>query len=212
MHKRSGFTIYELMISVGILTLISAAAVVNLRTTRMKDELNTATRLVAADLRSLQSQALAGSNLSSCMDSTGKYAACELNTNYCASDPSDCQPKPPYAVGAFFRRSLNYFDMFADVDTSKNDWQYTDDTEIFNKRFFDKNGAPNVEIFQLITNAGNAASVDVAFQRQNGSMGLNGCYAPCASPVSLTIILRHKISLETRSIYLNSYTGRISLE
>ncbi len=212
MHKRSGFTIYELMISIGILTLISAAAVVNLRTTRMKDELNTAVRLVAADLRSLQARALAGSNLNSCLDANGKYASCEFSAAYCAGGSLDCKSRPPFGVGALFQSNNNFYLMFADVDSSKNDWQYTDDTESFNTRYLDKNGAPNVVISDLATNAGVVGSVNVAFQRQNGSLGIQGCYAPCVTPVALTITLKHLVSLETKNVYLNSYTGRISAE
>lgn len=212
MSKRPGFSIYELMISVAILMLISTAAVVNLRATRMKDELNTAVRLVSADLRALQSRALSGSNINSCTDSDGKLGVCEMDASFCAGSSSACTPKPPYAVGAFLERNANNYRMFADVEPTKNDWKYTDTSETFDIRYLERNGAPNVTISDLLIGGSSVNQINVAFQRQNGSMGIEGCYAPCASPTSLTITLKHKISSETKNIYLNSYTGRISTD
>lgn len=53
-----GFTLIELIISISILTLISTAAVFSLRSTRQTEELATAARLLASDVRNVQARVL----------------------------------------------------------------------------------------------------------------------------------------------------------
>lgn len=209
MRKARGFTINEVLISVFILGLIAAASVVNLRASRQRDELNSAIRVVAADLRSLQARALTGQNTSVCNDGGGVPIVCEQTTSGCAV-PASCAPLPPYGVGAYFIRGQAKYDLFAEVAPTKNDWKRTDATEVFQTREFSKAGAPYVVIDDLVTTA-SLASVNVAFQRQNGTMGIEACYAPCVAPVALTIRLRHTLSNQTRDVSLSAYTGRISV-
>ena len=196
--------------SVMILGLIAVTSFVSLRTSRQKDELNTAARVVAADLRALQARALAAQNLKTCPDSaSGLKIVCENSSANCVA--ASCTPLPPFGVGLHATRGIASYELFADVDATKNDWLKTDASEVFLQRDLEKSGAPNVLVNDLITSV-SLASVDVSFQRQNGSMGISGCYAPCASPVALRIQLRHTLSNEIKEVALNSYTGRISIQ
>lgn len=197
------------MVSISILGLIAVATVLDLRSSRQKDQLNTAVRVVASDLRSLQDRGLTAQNILTCPEAaTGKNIVCEASTASCV--PSTCTALPPYGVGAHFVRGATTYDLFSDVDASKNDWKKTDATEIFQTRDLSLAGAPDVVIDDLVTSA-SVASIDVAFQRQNGAMGIDACYTPCTAPVSLRIVLRHIVSNETKEVDLNSYTGRISV-
>ena len=200
----------EMMVSVVILGLIATTSFVSLRASRQKDELNTAVRLVAGDLRALQARALAAQNILTCMDSgTSLKIVCERSTVSCF--PSSCNPLPPFGVGFHAVKGATAYDLFADVDAGKNDWLETDASEIFLVRDIAKSGAQNVVINDLITSV-SLSSVEVSFQRQNGSMGISGCYAPCSAPVALRIQLRHTQSGDVKEVALNSYTGRISIQ
>ena len=206
----SGFTLIELLISVFIISLISIAAVVNLSASRRTDQLNNAARLVAADLRSLQSRALSGQNIKSCPDKDSKQVVCENDTSAC-SNPMTCSPLPPLGVGVHFdvKQGTSY-DLFADVDaSSKNDWKKTDASEIFQTRDLAANGAPNVTIDDLIVNNASQLSTDVAFQRQNGLMGIDATFD---KPMTVRIKLRHLQSNDVKFVSVNSVTGRISIE
>ena len=200
------------MVSIVILGLISTAAIIDLGTTRQKDQLDTAVRLVAADLRSLQDRALTGQNILSCPQGSSSVV-CELDRSSC-DDPANCTEHPPSAVGfhAMKGTTSTRYDLFADVDPAKADGK-EDPTEIFLTRDLAQNGAPNVVISDLVASAGSVPSVDVAFQRQNGEMGINGCFEPaCTSSVTLRILLRQVQSNEVREVDLNSITGRISMQ
>lgn len=205
-----GFTLPELMISIVIIGLISTAAIMDLNVTRRKDQLDRAVRLVAADLRSLQDRALTGQNMLSCM-STGNSLQMVCQNSQVGCFPGSCTPHSPTAVGFHAVKDATTYELFADVEVSKADWKKTDATEVFQLRDLAQNGAPNVVISDFITTGSNA-DVDVAFQRQNGAMGINACYAPCSSPVTLRIILRHTQSNEMREVDLNAVTGRISIQ
>ncbi|MFZ2803732.1 MAG: type II secretion system protein [Patescibacteria group bacterium] len=208
-RKLQGFTVAELLVSIMILGLISVATITDLRTSQQADELATAARVVAADLGAEQNAALTGQNIRTCTDSaTSKNDVCELSTSSCVS--GSCAAAPPYADGLHFVAGSSSYDFFADVETTKNDWKETDATEIVKTRNLAGVGAANVVIDSLVTSS-SLATVDVAFQRQNGAMGINACYAPCASPVTLRIILRHTLSNNTTEVDLNSYTGRVSI-
>jgi hypothetical protein len=204
------------MVSVFILGLISTAAIMDLTVTRRKDQLDTAVRLVASDLRSLQDRALNGQNVLSCIKSGSVpplWLVCETDISSC--QPGSCGEHPPSAVGfhAIKGATSTRYDLFADVDATKADWKETDATEVFLTRDLAQNGAPNVAIDDLIT-SGSLSSVDVAFQRQNGDMGINGCFSlstPC-TPVTLRILLRQTQSNEVREVDLNSITGRVSIQ
>jgi type II secretory pathway pseudopilin PulG len=209
MHKVRAFTLNELMISVFILGLIAAASVVNLRTARQRDELESAVRVIAADLRSLQSRGLSAQNLNSCTDMAGFRQVCELSSTGCASS---CAASSPIAVGAHFNQNATTYTLFADVEPTKNDWEQTDVTEVFFTRDLAKNGAPNTTITSLAGGGVLMSQADVSFQRQNGALGVNGCYAPCSAPVTLQITVRHTVSGITRTVSANAYTGRISID
>jgi prepilin-type N-terminal cleavage/methylation domain-containing protein len=208
MSKSHGFTLNEVLISVFILGLIASASVVNLRTARQRDELESAVRVIAADLRSLQSRALSAQNVKSCLAGAVRQV-CELSQAGCTGACSDASP---IAVGAHFTQNTTSYTLFAEVEPTKNEWEQTDATEVFLTRDLSKSGGTNTQITTLNAGGSPVAQTDISFQRQNGSLGIDGCYAPCASPVTLVITVAHSISGVTRTVSANAYTGRISID
>jgi prepilin-type N-terminal cleavage/methylation domain-containing protein len=211
MSKIKGFSLYELMISVFILALIAGSTVINLRNSRYKDELNNGVRALSADLKTLQNKALTGQNIKSCLSSDGKRAVCENSTAYC-QDAATCTAAPPYAVGARFERNKSTYTLFAEVDQTMNDWKWTEARETVQVRDLAAVGAPNVAINRLFRTAGFVDTTDVAFQRQNGSTGIDACFPPCMTSYGLSIILRHNVTGQERTVSVYTVTGSISFE
>ncbi len=206
----AGFTLVELMVSVFILTLLTTTVMFDLRASKRKDELNTAARVVAADLRSLQARALTGQNIQTCTPPSAKSVVCELSAAACGG--AACLALPPFGVGVHFQTAATAYILFADVEATKNDWQQTDASEIFLTRDLASVGAPNVTLDALTLPApsGVVTQVDVAFQRQNGSMVIGGCVTTgCSS--RLEIRLKHTVSGDVKLVELNGLTGRISI-
>lgn len=206
-NPKGGFTLIELAVSVFILGLISTSVLYNLRSTRRTDELRAAARIVAGDLRALQSRALSGQNIKTCTPST--RIVCELSEASCAG--SVCVPLPPFGVGVRLTSGSNLYTLFADVDTTKQDWKQTDATEIFLTRDLSIGGAPNVviDVLTLPAPTGIVPFVDVAFQRQNGGMVIGECISGCNA--TLFIRLKHLISGDTKQVEVNAITGRVSV-
>lgn len=206
---KSGFTLVELMVSIAIMGLIAVVTMNDMRTSQRKDQLNTAARVLAADIRAMQAQALSGKNIKSCPLGVA-HTVCEQSASVC-SDSAQCIAQPPSAVGLHVTVAGTSYDEFADVDSIDG---LKDPNEIIQSRSFPLLGAQNVVIDALTAGGAPVNDADVSFQRQNGTMGINGCYAPVcnAGPFTLIIQLRQTQTNDTKNIVLNAITGRISIE
>jgi type II secretory pathway pseudopilin PulG len=207
--RQKGFSYGEALVSIAILGLIAVAATYSLRTGRMRDELNTAKRVLAGDLRSLQSRALSAQNLMWCADVLGQMVICEDSTAACVV-PASCAAAAPAGVGMRLATDQTSYEFFGKYDPNTSDWRKSGAHEVFLTRDLLKSGAQNVKITAL---QGSAAfeQIDVAFQRQNGDMRINACPA-CSEQTALTITLTHQLSGKTATVSLNAYTGKISIE
>jgi type II secretory pathway pseudopilin PulG len=203
-----GFTLAEALVSISILGMISFFTVSDLRTSQRRDELYNGARLVASDLRSLQSQALTAKNLRFCQNAVAQTISCEQSTTDC-QDPNACTALPPAAVGAAFTMNASSYTFFTKYDGSSSDWTQLADSEVFGSRTLERSGAPNVVIDQVTPDL--LGKGYVAFKRQNGNVRLNACNG-CSEPVTLQIRVKHTKTGETKTVYLNSFTGRISIE
>jgi len=211
-HNAAGFTLTELMISMSIIGLMSVIVVMDLRASKRQEELSNGARIIAADLRSLQAQALTGQNIKTCTDAGGKNLVCERGASSCADPTTGCIPLPPYAVGAHFISSASSYDFFADVEQTRNDWMETPSAnETTFVRDLARSGAPNVSITGL-TAAAVVPEAHVAFGRQNGTTHISPCAAaPCAGAPTLSVTLTHAQSGQTKTVSMNATTGRISV-
>lgn len=207
--KASGFSLTEAMISVAIIGLLALFVVNDLRTSQKREQLITAARVLAADIRSLQSRALSAQNIKTCA-SLGKNIACELSDAAC-DVPNTCAPLPPFSFGGHFIPGTSSYTFFAEVDASNKDFEETPGAgETFLTRDLVAAGGPNVVIDQLL-GAGSYTEINVVFERQNGAMHLNPC-SVCMNPLTLTIRLRHTQTGDTKDVSLNAVTGRVSIE
>lgn len=217
-NKAPGFTFMEAMISIVIVGIISVAAYYNLRSARMTDELRTAARVVAADLRAAQAQALQGQNVKWCTDVSGKDIVCQDGTASC-SDPAQCIAKPSGAFGVHFYKDTSSYELFSILSNDQATWGGVNPGQVYSSRYLAKSGAPNTTITDLVPLTGSlwfnqAAAI---FERQNGRMHVLTCYTcdlGLVGPLMPTfkITIKHTISLKTISVSLNTLTGRISIE
>jgi len=212
---RSGFTLAELMISVLILTLISTATVFSLRSAKSTEELQTAGRLLASDIRNAQARALAARNVLICPIVGGVSRVCEIENPSTVSCTSDCVPLPPPRFGVHLIVGRDSYDVFADVQNE--DWRERSIEEILVTRGLNPLGGTNVLIDRLTTELGSQPSADLAIGRQSGEMRIEACGDPglpvCSptEPKTLGIILKHMISGKELRVDVNAVTGRVSL-
>jgi len=213
MVDRRGFTFVEAMVSIAVLGIIATISTYSLSASSRTDQLNTAARVLAADLRSVQSQALTAANIKTCPDPTGIPVVCEASDLVCPI-LAQCLPSPPPAIGIHLVSGQRSYAFFADVRPATNDWVYTTSSEEYLTRSLDKAGALDVIISAVSSTTGSASPSDVVFERQNGSMVLNGCRISqgCNIVTSLIITLKHTRSLATKTVSVNAYTGRISIQ
>ncbi|MBI4139158.1 type II secretion system protein [Candidatus Uhrbacteria bacterium] len=213
--KRSGFTLVELLISISILTLISAATVFSLRGTRQNEELHTAARLLAGDVRNVQARALAARNVLTC-DTVGGTRVCEQENPSAEACISPCVQEPPPKFGLSIAAGASAYELFADVDVSE--WRRTSDREILLQRILNPFGSDTIRVDAISTELGATASGEIAVERQNGQMRINACGEPgqpaCApsEPQSMTIRLRHQDTGKTADVEVNAITGRVSVQ
>jgi type II secretory pathway pseudopilin PulG len=199
------------MISTAIVALLALFVVADLRSSSQQEQLITATRLIAADLRAAQARAFAAQNLKTC-DSSGKKILCELGATSC-DVPSSCGPYPPLSVGIKFASSSSTYTFFGDVDTSNKDWMDTPGAgEEWQTRDLGVDGAPNV-IIDSISSPSAVLVAQVAFERQNGNAHINPCaMAPCTESGQLVITLRQLQTGRTKSVTIDAASGRVSVE
>lgn len=207
MANRRGFSLTEVLVSMAIMGILAAVTWVDLTRSAQMDQLNTALRVLAGDLRSIQSRALSVENIKSCLNASGKELVCEQSRVGCVGA---CAAIPPSAFGINIRSNSSTYDLFAEVEPSTADYLQTSSAEVFLTRDLAKSGATNVIISALSL----ASPSNVAFQRQNGTMVINGCNIStgCLSPIALTITLKQTKINVTKTILLNAYTGRIAIQ
>jgi hypothetical protein len=174
------------------------------RTSRT-EELNTAARIVATDVRSLQSRALSVQNIRTCLNGGGASIVCEASVVGCVSA---CADAPPAAVGVRFMTSTSSYDFFAEVGPTAPDWLWSATGRVLTRSLI-TSGIRNVTISAI--DRGSPSSV--AFERQNGSPVFNGCRISqgCVSTPSITITLRHAQSNATKTVTVNA-SGRVSIQ
>ncbi len=206
----------ELMVSITILMLISAATVFGLRGAREREELQTAARLLAGDIRSVETRALAGSNVKVCAVSAATVKVCEAENPSLEACVSDCAPTSPPIFGVRFSAQDSRYTLFA--DTESEDWRLTSARESIAPRTLNTLGSNRVVIDDITTESGQIAAVDIGIERQNGRVRINACgevgLPDCAptEPRTASILLRHLGTDQTVTIKVNAVSGRVTIE
>jgi type II secretory pathway pseudopilin PulG len=204
----------EALVSISILGLIAVMSIVNFNSSQRTEELNTAARVLAADLRSAQSRALSGGNVRMCPAigaAVVPVAACESGTSACA-DPGECASKAPEGVGVRIARGQAGYDTYVVVGAEAGEWGMRAPETVFFRRELERSGAPRVTVSSVFGDAVDLASADVAFGRQNGAMHVNECAACAPPPNVVTVTVRHALTGKTKAVVLNRLTGRVSIQ
>lgn len=222
----AGFTIIELLVSVSILLMITLSVVGNINRSQYQEELNGSARLLAAALRDLQTRAYSASSVKTCDGAGGVTYVCEQSTAGCVS--SCASPIPPYSYGMTIIGSATSVHRFAEVEPSFNNRREQSIGGDQHEQIGDLLFLQHAQTANYVTlrvpislDTGSVGSVTVTFERQNGTMRINGCGTPapytpgCAGPEPTTarLQLQHaRIPGIIRTVYLNAITGRVSLE
>lgn len=199
------------MISLSIIVLLATIMVFELRDSRRTEELRTAARQVAADLRGMQSRALAAKNLKTCTTPTAGLAVCEYSTVVCGTNP--CAESIPSAYGIRFTLNDYNYIMFADINPSAGvDYRYTNAGEIYETRSLVPLNTDYVIVDQITAQGTPVASADISFMRQSGATRIfHPGVPPDAEPGLIRIRILHTITNKTVEIEVNRVTGRISI-
>ncbi|MFH1077915.1 MAG: type II secretion system protein [Patescibacteria group bacterium] len=221
--RRDGFTMVELMVSIVILVLISTTTVFSLTSTRNKDELNTAARMLASDIRNIQARALAARNVYQCTGADGKLQLCGADASVTPTCVDACTPLPPPRFCLHTPPASQFYQLYADI--RGNDWRLTDTNErLINRSLALPGGGSGGNVNMLISNVswpGSPATpntADICVSRQSGTMRINACGdagLPACTPTEpqvLTVTLRHNKSGESKTIEVNAVTGRVSIQ
>ena len=212
--KRPGFSMVEALISISILGLIAVMSIVNFSSSQRTEELNTAARVFAADLRSAQSRALSGGNVRMCpaIPAAGSsLAACEDGASNCAN-PVECQLQAPEGIGLRVVAGQSEYDQYIVLGAESGEWRMTHAAMAFTRRDLARNGAPRVSVSAIDAGGAPRASADIAFGRQNGAMHVDECAACAPPPNVVTVTLQHSQTGRTKTVILNRLTGRVSID
>ena len=220
LSTRNGFTLIELMVSVSILLIISVSVAGDITRIKHQEELQSSARQLASALRDLQARSLAASGIKTCTDSGNVIAACETGTSACTGGCGTLIP--PFSNGMTIATNATSVLMFAEVEPTRNDRRRAASGEDLGRQAFLQANANSatVTVQSMTTNAGGVPSAVVTFERQSGTMRIDACGTPApytpacsgAEPLTLEIVLRHARLTATRTVRLNTTTGKISLE
>ncbi len=185
-----------------ILAMLTIAVVTDLRASRMSDELKTAVRVVSSDIRTAQTQAIAGQNLKTCVDTMGNRVIAENSSATCMTSIGYSIPS---AVGLAMASGTTY-DTFAEIDNQFVNG-IEDPSEIFVNKQLAQFGTPNVTI-TIAVNGAPVNNVSLAFRRQSGTMLVDGALNATA-PKIVTLTLTQTQSGQTKTITIDQWSGRI---
>ncbi len=208
-RKQKAFTVIELLIGISIVVLLATITVFELRTSKRSDELKTATRQFAADLRLAQSWALAAKSVEACETASSDLAVCEFGTAVCGGNP--CEDKIPSAFGVYAAAGTSTYTIFVDINPmTGTDLRYTDSGEVYQKHNLLLLGSEDVILEQIYSSSTSVTSASVSFMRQNGKVRIHNSTTP-PEPAIIRFILKHIVTSQTAEIQVNSVTGRISI-
>jgi prepilin-type N-terminal cleavage/methylation domain-containing protein len=209
--RKAGFTLVEMLISVAIMGLLAVIVVVGMGSGKQTEELRSAARQLAADIRSMQARALAAGDVKACPNAASILVICENSTAVCAN-PADCVPHIPSSFGVNVSSTDLSYTLFAEVEPSTADYNL-DESEVLLGRQLLQTTGQNVMIKNVLS--GKPAPLvfkpkgDVGFTRQNGATRLYDGSA--VEPDVMVFRLWHKTSSSTMDVEVNRITGRVSI-
>lgn len=194
----SGFTLVELLVSMGIIGVITGQMLANYRGGQRYSELRFAADILVTQLRSVQTNAIAGRLVGVCTGGVQDGEVCEVTKSPAVACTSGaCDKKVPTGYGIRFNTSEpTSFLVFFDTD---GDALYDVGEELSTQPYI----STGVVEF---TSSNEIIPVDIVFEPPFGRIYFNGTPA---GPNSVEITLKHKNGPEERHVTINRITGRI---
>ena len=210
-RKLQGFSLMEMLISISIVALLALTSVFLLKSSQENDELNTAARQLAGDIRSMQSRALASQNVKTCTNASSETQLCEDSIAGCAGA---CTAANSYGFGIHIYSASSTYVAYADITPAAPDYKYTKNTEKLFSRTLAILGSATVYVKSITSTDSlgvqtTQTGADIDFTRQTGKMRLVGLGG--SEPVLLIILLEHKTSKRQVTVEINRVTGRVSI-
>jgi len=206
MRYARGFTLIEMLISIGIFSVITGVVMANFRIGSQGDELRSASQLVASSIRRVQTAAIAGQTTYICRDAdghdvkvcpTGQDAECGAGT--CVSDV----PRGGYGLHFDTVEPGNRFMItYADIN---NDglFQATEDIR-------HDNVSPNIYVNVVgVTPTMLGSMLDIVFAPPRPTVRFNG---GATSDLVATVKLQHRTTMLEKEVTVNSISGRVSAD
>lgn len=206
---RPGFSLPELLVSIGIFVMITLAVVVNFRRSEHSNVLRFSAEELASTLRNVYTAAQTGKEISLCNPNVieGGVERCSdaVNGNkVCAPDircACGCAPRSALNFGAYFTRAGITF--FADGD---NDLRFDPGEELSDTQF---RLPADVSVSRLESPQNtDVTTADLVFSPPEPRLYIDG--VETAAEVRVT--LQHARTEQTRTVTIRRLSGRIEIE
>jgi len=204
MHKNNqGFSIIEILISITIFALITAAVISDLRSGEFKNQLSIAAHNVASEIRETQTMVSAGQPTKVCMVAAVVTGNCEDDPGSCAGDCVENVPAGGY--GLVFEYDSENLILFGNTDA-------TDDYDALDEKIRDLKVSPTgrVELGLITVDGAPVDELQVIFLPPTNEMVFRGP-AIFGNPSEARIEIDHQGMFETREILINRISGRIDV-
>ncbi len=203
--NRRGFTLVEMLISLGIFAVITGFVMANFRVGSQGDELRLAQQLVASELRRAQTMAIAGQTVNYCAAGVRVGQFCTSgNSAECGGPDGNCvRSAPPGGYGVHFttlETGNRQMILFADVDAGR-DHRYEPGEEIRTTSV-----SPGTYVSVYLLEPSDAGGLDVAFTPGDGLPLFNNA----ADPPVAKITVRHKSTEAAKEVTVNAVSGQIN--
>jgi type II secretory pathway pseudopilin PulG len=195
--SKRAFTIVELLVSIGIVAVITGAMLANFRGGQHASELRFAAEITVNAFREVQTSALAGRLASICSGGTENLQVCEPGkTPAVGCSGGACQRRVPsgYGIRLSAAEPKTYL-LFFDTD---GDGLYDPGEEFTRQSLV---STANV----VFDSASVPTPLDIVFRPPAGAMLINGAPAPD----SVIITLRHELKDTIRHVNLFRISGKI---
>ncbi len=204
MNQR-GFTLVEMLISLGIFAIITGFVMANFRAGSQGDELRLAQQLVASELRRTQTMALAGQTTYYCAAGVKVGHFCPTgNAAECGGEDANCVKGVPPGGYCVHLKALEPDNrtliLFADLDAGRNH-RYDAGEEIRTMSV-----SPGTFVSVTQTDPSDAGGLDVCFTPGDAMPLFNGASAPVVAKITV----KHRTTEAIRTVTINAVSGQIS--